>query len=952
VTNPLLEVHRFGQSLWYDDLSRPLLEEGHLRRMVERDGLRGVTSNPSIFQRALSGSDAYDAELARAVEEGADALAAYERLAVQDVRAAADLLRPVYDATGGGDGFVSLEVSPHLAHDSEGTVHEARRLRAAVDRTNLMIKVPATPAGLPAIETLVGEGVPVNVTLLFSVEVYARVAEAFLRGAERWVGGDGDPRRVASVASFFVSRVDGLVDEALDARIAGASDPARRGALQALRGKAAIANARLAYAHFRETLARPRWRALAARGVRPQRVLWASTSTKDPAYPRTKYVDGLVAADTVNTLPGATWEAYREEGRPTLALGEACGHWPEDLAGARRVVAELAREGIDLAEVTATLLDQGVQLFADAFDGLLAALEDRRRALLGARLARQSERLGPAEEEVAALREQWRREGGLRRLWSRDAALWTGGDEARWLDWLDAPARTDAEALSRLAARASQGHFRHVLLLGMGGSSLCPDVLARTFGRRERAPELRVLDSTVPGQVARTGAEIDAGATLFVVSSKSGTTIEPTCFLHHFAERARESLGGDARAAADRFVAITDPGSALEEQARREGFRAVAHGVPGIGGRFSALSPFGLLPAALMGLDVAALRDNAARMAGSCGPAVPPAENPGARLGLALGSLARRGRDKLTLVLSPRIASLGGWLEQLVAESLGKQGVGVVPVDGEVPAGPEAYGEDRLFVQMVLRGDASDEQDAALEKLAAAGHPVVRIELSDPEQLAQEFFRWEVATAVAGAVLGVNPFDQPDVEAAKVEARELMAAYRESGELPAETPLAADGELLLYGDPALQDAGDLAGALRAHLERARPGDYFAVNAFLDMRPEMEEPLQQLRHAVRDRLQLATTLGFGPRFLHSTGQLHKGGPDTGLFLQLTADDTAELPVPDQGFTFGVLCRAQAQGDFRVLAARGRRILWVHLGADPAAGLARLGGAVAAALQGAP
>jgi transaldolase/glucose-6-phosphate isomerase len=548
----------------------------------------------------------------------------------------------------------------------------------------------------------------------------------------------------------------------------------------------------------------------------------------------------------------------------------------------------------------------------------------------------------------AAVREtlrDWRAGGKVRRLWAGDAALWTGADEADWLGWLgiaDAPPARLAD-LRRLAEDVRGAGFTHVLLLGMGGSSLCADVLRSTFGRLPGWPALLVLDSTDPAQVRACEARVDLARTLFIVSSKSGSTLEPNIFLAYFLERARQAVGSGE--AGRRFVAITDPGSSLDARARRDGFRHVCPGVPSIGGRYSALSAFGMVPAAVTGLDVARLLEVAREMAAACGAERPAEENPGVVLGVILGVLAARGRDKVTLVASPAIAGLGAWLEQLLAESTGKDGRGLIPVDREPLGPPGCYGADRLFVYLRLDGGPDAAQDRAVTALEAAGQPVVRIAVPEPYAIAAEFFRWEFATAVAGAVLGINPFDQPDVEASKVATRALTAEYESTGRLPAEAPFAEDDGIRLHADP--RNAAALAGAggklpdvLRAHLSRVRPGDYVAALAYLPMWPEHEVPLQALRAAVRDRYRVATCLGFGPRFLHSTGQAYKGGPNTGVFLQVTCDDAADLPVPGQRYTFGVVKAAQARGDFEVLAANGRRALRVHLGGDIAAGLARL------------
>jgi transaldolase/glucose-6-phosphate isomerase len=543
----------------------------------------------------------------------------------------------------------------------------------------------------------------------------------------------------------------------------------------------------------------------------------------------------------------------------------------------------------------------------------------------------------------------------VQRVWDRDASLWTGADEARWLGWLDAvdAQRDTVPDLVRLTREVRAEGVTHVLLLGMGGSSLCPEVLAETFGPRRGHPRLHVLDSTDPAQVRSLEERLDLGRTLFVVSSKSGTTLEPNVFQAYFYEKARAALSADP---GRRFVAITDPGSKLEQQAERQGFRRVFAGTPSIGGRFSALSPFGLVPAALMGLDVAAFLGRAAFLVRACRPESDTAQNPGLMLGLVLGALARRGLDKLTLILSPGIRDLGAWIEQLVAESTGKSGRGIIPVDREQPGSPARYGEDRAFVYVRLSSAPDPAQDEAVSALERAGLAVVRLALPSPDDLGAEFFRWEFATAVAGSLLGVHPFDQPDVEASKIETRKLTSDYEAAGTLPAEAPLLEEDGIRVFTDARNAEglergaAGDrtLGGWLGAHFARLMPGDYFALLAYLPMNAANERALQAMRHSVRDLRGVATCLGFGPRFLHSTGQAYKGGPPSGVFLQVTCDDAQDLPVPGQKYTFGVVKAAQARGDFQVLADRGRRALRVHLPADVERGLVTLGAAVERAL----
>ncbi len=949
--NPLRQLESCGQSIWLDFLARRFITDGSLARLVAEDGLKGVTSNPSIFEKAIGHSRDYD-EALRVLEDRGDlgVGALYEHLAVADIRAAADVLRPVYEASKGRDGFVSLEVSPYLALATEETVADARRLWREVERPNLMVKVPATPAGIPAIRRLTGEGINVNVTLLFSQQVYEEVAGAYIAGLEDLVARGGDPSAIASVASFFVSRIDTAVDKRLAERLRGSNDEETRRLLEGLRGKVAIANAKLAYRRYKRLFSGPRWAALEAKGARRQRLLWASTGTKNPAYSDVLYVEELIGPDTINTLPPATMDAFRDHGRVRPSL-EA------DLGEAERVMAALERAGIAIGEVTAQLVEEGVRLFAQSFDQLLAAVAQRRRAGLGAALGDLAPVLPDAlAKNLAATLDLWRTEGRTRRLWAGDAALWTGRDEGRWLGWLRI-VEAQRKALPQLAAIAKTGRedgFRHAVLLGMGGSSLGPEVLAETFGRQPGYPELVTLDSTDPTQIRGVERRLDLQRTLFIVASKSGSTLEPDILQRYFWGRVSGALG--AAEAGRRFIAITDPGSQLEKLAQREKFRHVFPGEPTIGGRYSVLSNFGMVPAAIMGLDFERLLAATEVMVRSCAAEVPPTENPAVVLGAILGLAAKSGRDKATILASPGLASFGAWLEQLLAESTGKEGRGIVPVDGEGVGPPEAYGDDRLFIRLALAEEPDPAAERALAVLEAAGHPVVRIVLRDRYQLGQEFFRWEMATAVAGAIVGINPFDQPDVEASKVKTRELTSAYEASGALPPERPFLEEHGVALFADSAnaaaLEAAGgarSLAGALRAHLARLGPGDYCALLAYLDRSAAHQEALQAMRLRIRDARRVATCLGFGPRFLHSTGQAYKGGPNSGVFLQITCEDgAADLAIPGRKYSFGLVKAAQARGDFDVLAERGRRALRVHLGADAAAGLRRLGTAVRDAL----
>lgn len=941
--NPLVQLAEYGQSVWLDYIRRSLITGGELQRLIAEDGLRGVTSNPAIFAKAITGSNDYVQALeSLSARKNLDAKALYESLAVEDIRMAAGVMMPVYESTSRRDGYVSLEVSPNLAHDTESTVEEAHRLWRAVGRDNVMIKVPATAEGIPAVERLIGDGINVNVTLLFARDTYERVAEAYMRGLERFAENGGDPSAVASVASFFISRIDAAVDSIVAERLEDAKSADQRAQLQSMLGKVAIANAKLTYQLYEQLFSGPRWEALRKAGAQTQRLLWASTSTKNPEYRDVLYVEELIGPDTVNTMPPATYDAFREHGKLRNALDE-------DLEGARSTLETLERLDISLKQVTARLLSDGVRLFSDAFDELLGAVEVSCLAPAEAMAGRLSFSLpGQFTAEVEAVLEEWESGGKTRRLWARDAGLWTGSDEADWLGWLgitEDQLETSMGRFQRIAAVAKNEGISHVLLLGMGGSSLYPEVLKMTFGRSDGFPELFVLDSTDPAQVKSFEEKIDLERAIFIVSSKSGSTLEPNIFKQYFFELVEQRVGEGA--AGRQFIAITDPASKLQTIAEADGFRRVFFGVPSIGGRYSALSDFGMVPAAIMGLDVHRFLDRADEMVQACAACVPVKDNPGAVLGVVLGVLGKSGRDKVTLVTSPGVWDLGAWLEQLLAESTGKEGVALIPIDREELGPPEVYGDDRLFVHLRLADEADSDRVAAIARLEEAGQPVVRIEIPDRYDLGQEIFRWEFATAVAGSILNIDPFNQPDVEASKLATRALTSEYEKTGTLPAEKPLLQGDGISLFTDE--RNASELAEAaadmsvaayLEAHLDRLRPGDYLGLLAYVEMNDAHREQLQAIRHRVRDARRVATALGFGPRFLHSTGQAYKGGPNTGVFLQITSEDAADLPIPGRSYTFGVVKAAQARGDFEVLAERGRRALRVHLGADVLAGLKML------------
>jgi transaldolase/glucose-6-phosphate isomerase len=949
--NTLQTLGTAGQSPWIDFLKRSFVESGDLAKMIQTDGLKGLTSNPSIFEKAIAESEEYAGAIKAFTAEGAPSITEiYEHLVIADIKAAADVMRPVYDAGHGVDGFVSLECSPYLANDTKATITEGEHLWQAVDRPNLMVKVPATEAGLPAIRALIGQGISVNITLLFSVETYAQVAEAYIAGLEDYRAKGGDVGKVASVASFFISRTDTAVDKALD-KLGDAlvyPDDHKHVHGNDLRGKIAIANAKLAYAAYGELFNGPRWDALAAAGARTQRLLWASTSTKSKALKDTIYVESLIGRETVDTIPPKTMDAFRDHGIVEPDAIES------DLDEARQSLDALADLGIDLEAISRELVVDGVKQFADAFDQLFAAIARQTReawpdAVGGTRVAPGSDE---AKAAFASEMEAWRKDGRIRRLWAVDPTLWTGADEAKWGGWLQVvnDELGDPHPFAFLREHIRGEGFSDVVLLGMGGSSLGPQVLAEVLGDQAGWPKFHMLDSTDPQQIRDLEASFKLDKALFITSSKSGSTLEPNIFTDYFWDKLSAVSG--QRTASRHFIAVTDPGSALEQRALEENWAGIYYGVPSIGGRYSVLSKFGLVPATAIGLNVGDLLRQTQLMARSCGADVPPEENPGVQLGVALGVAARSlGRDKVTIIASPSIAPIGAWLEQLLAESTGKQGRGLIPVSGEALAEPDAYGQDRIFAYVELADGFDPAQRAAVAKLAEAGHPVITLAMNAKEDIGQEFFRWEIAVAVAGAIIGIDPFDQPDVEASKLKTKALTQAYEKGETQSEEAPILTEDGMSLCADPAnaekLGQHDTIAAYLNSHFAQIGAGDYAAFLAYIDRTAEATDQLTAIRLAVRDHTKAATCVGFGPRFLHSTGQAYKGGPNSGVFLQVTCDDAQDIAIPGHRYSFGVVKAAQAKGDLEVLVERGRRAIRIHLH-DVSTGLPRLVEAIQAAL----
>ena len=919
----VIQLHLLGQSIWYDNLKRSLIQDGTIQGMIERREILGITSNPSIFEKAIKGDDDYAADLQVMSWAGLSPEEIFYHLAIKDIQDAADLFLPYYKASNGADGFVSLEVNPNLANDTQGTISEAKWLWSEVNRPNLMVKIPATKAGLPAITEAIAAGVNVNVTLIFSTQRYQEVMDAYLSGLEKRLESGKDISQIASVASFFVSRLETKADDRLMQIIdEGHVDS---GKAKELIGKLAVANTKLAYQAYLDFFASNRFNSLAAAGGQKQRPLWASTGTKDKAYSDIKYVEELVAENTVNTVPPQTLEAYLDHGNPELRIMDGLDQAKNDFS-------QLAELGISMDELTQELEDEGVRQFADSFEGLLQAVEDEHTRIVSG--------LGSLADEVSKSVEEFKSDDLISRIYRNDPTVWLRSSDSTGssnetkqviqtcLGWLDLPiaSQTLIPELEAFANRCRMDGFKKVLVMGMGGSSLAPETMSLIFGPHSNGLELKILDSTLPEEIREIEAWVDYSQTLFIVASKSGTTIEPLSMFAYFREQAEATLG---EGWGNHFIAITDPGSKLAKLGESYDFRAVFAADPNVGGRYSALSHFGLVPAALIGIDLAEFLSRARAMADRCSAMQPINLNFGALIGIIMGISTENRGDKLTLLADPSVAAIGSWMEQLIAESSGKNGTGIVPVADEPLIEPDAYSKDRLFVYLQVDG----ELDGFIDDLKSAGHRVIVLKLDDLYDIAGQFYCWEFAIAVACSVLGVNAFDQPDVQDSKDRTKQKLAHFHDNGQLDEPEAIWEKPGARIMGQSfeGLDGCDTLEEVIESFTGLAEDGDYIAINAYLPRNESNQMWLTDLRRWILERTGIATTLGFGPRFLHSTGQLHKGGPNKGLFLQITRDDSEDLEIPGQKYSFGVLARAQAQGDLDALLSKGRRAIRIHLSA---------------------
>lgn len=912
--NLLLELQKLGQSLWYDNIERSKLIDGSIEQLIQQGKIRGITSNPSIFQKAIANSNAYDNTLKPMAWSGLDRENIFWQLAMEDIRQAASLFLPLYEQTQKLDGYVSLEVNPLYAYDTEKTLADAQRLWAGVDTPNLMIKIPATPEGLPAIRQAIAAGINVNVTLIFSINRYAEVIEAYLAGLEKRVLRGEPIHQIASVASFFISRIDTKIDALLQEKVNTGEISASEYAHWA--GKAAIANARMAYQLFDEQFGSTRFEKLKALGAQVQRPLWASTSTKNPAYRDVIYVEELIAPRSVNTVPPATLDAFFDHGRVELKIDK-------NLPDANRLLNDLAMHGINFKQVTAELENEGVKAFTHAYLTLLEAVEERRNLAL-AEIGNLN--LG-VQEKINTLNEI----NFSNRMAAKDPSLWTDdpigqAEIKKRMDWLEAPYQglEEIDEYTKLTDELLAEGFTDAVLIGMGGSSLAPEVFSHILGKPGTGLQLTIMDSTDPQQIASVVENTAERRTVYIVASKSGTTGEINALFDFFWKRTADT--GIAEPG-KQFIAITDPKTALAELAEARGFRRLFEANPNVGGRNSAITAFGLVPAAIIGADLSGLLNHAIFTAEPCSADQPVEANPGIVLGTILAVATLAGKNKVTLISDGKWVSFGDWLEQLIAESSGKDGQGILPVTNEPEYRADEYSKDRLFVYI----NTNNGKTEFAKSLINAGHPCVTINIMHDIELAGQFYLWEIAVATACSLLRVNSFDQPDVQDAKLRTLAGLEAYKKNGMLPEFKPTIEINRIqVLSGLPdGVEKAASLMDLITSCIEAKGNTEFIAINAFIPKNQENENILQQLRKKIGSAWHKPVTVGFGPRYLHSTGQFHKGGPNTGLFIMITAQRNEDLDIPNLGVSFGVMQRAQAIGDYLALKAKGREVLWLDL-----------------------
>ena len=909
-------VNKNGQSIWFDNIDRFLLESGWFSDQIQQKTFVGVTSNPSIFQNAIANGTAYNQDIQTMAWSGLPTKEIYENQVVADIQAAADLMLPIYFDTKGKDGYVSLEVDPLLAHNTNATISEAKRLWKKVGRGNLMIKIPATIAGISAIKAVIAEGINVNVTLIFSTERYLEVIDAYLTGLENRLTKQLAINEIHSVASFFISRMDVMVENLVGQKDLSKDD--RTDIEKKVFGKVGIQNALNAYAAFDESIKSERFQKIAEAGGNIQRPLWASTGTKNPASSDVLYVDNLILPHTVNTVPPKTLDAWLDHGSIETIAKKS---FTEEFQKSQKILGEI---GIDIEAVFKDLEDEGVEKFSSAQTSLFETIERKKNrfiAQLGLPLGVISQKLVELDENQF-----------VDRFFQPDVSLFTTepDEEQEVLNrrgWLNAPddSRSLIPEVESLLADLLEEGFSHAVVLGMGGSSLAPEVFSQVFkGQPEiskRGLAVSILDSTDPEQILDKLNSIPLKKTLFIASSKSGTTVEMKSLVSYFmdqlAKNGQENPGMQ-------FICITDPKTALEDFAVKNRFRRIINADANVGGRYSALIAFGLVPAILAGIDGAALLENAAFMRDKCGSDNAIKQNPAFVLAAILFMAYTSDIDKLTIIADEGYRSFGSWLEQLVAESSGKNGNGLIPVDREPQTDVSRYSGDRIFYY--LRNDGKSAP--LVSSLLDSGFTVLTSDLQKPYNIAGEMYKWEVAVAGFCCMIGVNPFNQPNVQASKAMATKLIEVFKTSDTTSDDNLLFENNVFALYSSSVSADNGLSNDHLLQEIFEPNAGEYFAINAFLPRISHYEKTLYAFRKSLLEKFSLPVTIGFGPRFLHSTGQLHKGGKNNGLFIVVTQEPQVDINIPGEGINFSTLEKAQAFGDIQALESHERRVVRVH------------------------
>ena len=927
-----VELYKAGQGPWLDTISRKLLKSGTLKAYIEESGLLGVTSNPSIFQQAISQGEGYEQDIQKLVKLGASTVEIYDALTISDIRAACDLFLPVFQKTCGEHGFVSLEVLPSLAFNESETVQEAQRLFRLVNRPNVMIKVPATEQGINAVRRLIGEGINVNVTLIFSQKNYLDVAHAYLDGLEAFAKKGGDLGSVHSVASVFVSRIDTDIDKQLDVKLVTESDSSRRMLLSELKGKAAIANSKMIYRDFKELFSSARFQTLKSQGAYVQKALWASTSTKNPAYSDLMYVETLVGKDTVNTLPQNTWEAL-------LAHGSIRSNSVEEgILDAEGAFTELKHIGIDVHAVCDRLQKDGVKSFVNSFESLMTTLEKKRDTKMAPSVKVNVSLPSNLEKTVKDTFSQLAKKDVHARWLAKDPTLWSSdaGHQKvilNRLGWVDNCEKITGKLyeIDALQEKIFKEKVRDIVLLGMGGSSLAAEVLSLILKKPShkvrgalKGIRFHLLDTTDPASILKVEKAVRYPSTMFLVGSKSGSTIETRSQYQYFFGQVKKFYKNDENKAAARFVIVTDHGSPLETLGRSKSFGGLFLNPVDIGGRYSALSFFGLVPAALLGIDVRPVLADAERFLAAMRVTKDIEKNEGISLGILLGALALKGKDKLTFWTSPTLASFADWAEQLIAESTGKDGKGITPVAGEMPLSLDRYGSDRVFVTLRLKGENEKLWATRIKALKAKGFPVLDFVWSDGANVGGEFLRWEVATSFASVVLKVNPFDEPNVTESKNITSRLLEDVKKKKALP------KPGKLLVVKGAKLTPADEK--LLKAFFAKLPANGFVSLLAYVDRSPVTKKVLQGLQKSMASALKVPVLSGFGPRYLHSIGQLYKGGPKQGVFIEFFVKDGKDVKIPGEVYGFSQLKRAQGMGDYEAISSKGLPILAVDLGSS--------------------